>query len=147
MNYKKDVEKMQTEINKTIKLLYSLNDMGTQRTYGTQARNLTKKLNFTINEFKNKTKLWDEEYKKSNKNEKNIIVSVENIKKTSKKQRGGEPENKIIINVKNDKNVNFSAENIKKTSKKQQGGEAENKGNMIQNEIKNIIESLNDNDY
>ena len=65
MNYKKDVEKMQTEINKTIKLLYSLNDMGTQRTYGTQARNLTKKLNSTINEFKNRTKIWDEEYKKS----------------------------------------------------------------------------------
>lgn len=68
MNYKKDVEKMQTEINKTIKLLYSLNKMGTQRTYGTQARKLIKKLNTTINVFKNSTKIWDEEYKKNKKN-------------------------------------------------------------------------------
>jgi hypothetical protein len=147
MNYKKDVEKMQTEINKTIKLLYSLNDMGTQRTYGTQARNLTKKLNSTINEFKNRTKIWDEEYKKSIKNEKNIIESVENIKKTSKKQHGGEIENKIIMNVKNDKNVNISVENIKKIPIKQYGGETENKGNNRMNEIKNLIDSLNVNDY
>jgi len=110
MNYKKDVEKLQGDLNKTIKLLFSLDDMGTLRTYGTQARNLTKKLNFTINEFKNKTKNWDDEYKKSVKNEKNINFSDKNIKKISKKPS-------------------------KKTSKKlvkQQGGEI----NIIENDNK-----------
>lgn len=140
MNYKKDVEKMQTEINKTIKLLYSLNDMGTLRTYGTQARNLTKKLNHTINEFKKKTKNWDDEYKKTAKIETKIIEPVENIKKTSKKHYEEETENKIITNANNNKNVKFTVANIKK----QQGGTMENKENNKRLEIKSIIDSLND---
>jgi len=53
---------------------------GIQRTYITRAKNLTKK-NFTINEFKNRTKIRDEECKN------NIIDLVENIIKIQRKNK------------------------------------------------------------
>lgn len=148
MNYKKDIDKLQLDLNKTIKLLYSLDDMGTTRTYGTQARNLTKKMNLLINEFKNKTKNWDEEYKKT---AKNLNNSDKNDKKLSKK----------ISKKPSKKNVKQQGGYINNSQNEQNNKEIHNK-NLIKNvkiiktdfksdvnndkfdAIKNILDSFND---